>query len=217
MPTIAARNPPVTDAGILLTTRLRLVPITAGDVDDVAAIADDWLVVREAPTMPYPYDQDTARRWISDAVRGRLRGTDHVFILRRRDDDRCVGAIGLQTAQAAAEIGYWLGREFWGSGYATEGVAAVLNFARSTLSVRRVEARVFVENAASARVLEKLGFERLRTERHYFANRGGLRRVQRFRLQAESDRAAWPWLKAAFRRLESGVGSGGMQGSREGP
>lgn len=207
MPTIGARRPPISDAGLLLTERLRLVPISAGDVADVAAIADDWLVVREAPTMPYPYDFDTARRWISDAVRGRLRGTDHVFILRRRDDDRCVGAVGLQTAQATAEIGYWLGREFWGAGYATEGVAAVLAFARDKLLVRRIEARVFVENSASARVLEKLGFERLRIERHYFANRGGLRRVERFRFQTETDRPAWPWLRAAFRRLESGAGS----------
>lgn len=57
-----------------------------------------------------------------------------------------------------AEIGYWIGTDYWGRGVATEAVREVLRFAREELGVVRFRARHLIENPASGRVLSKLGF-----------------------------------------------------------
>jgi RimJ/RimL family protein N-acetyltransferase len=57
-------------------------------------------------------------------------------------------------------MGYWIGRPFWGRGYATEACTALVDIAR-TLGLPSLEGSHFIDNPASARVLEKLGFEAL--------------------------------------------------------
>ena len=73
-----------------------------------------------------------------------------------------VGAIGLKPGddvhRLSAEIGYWLGEEFWNRGIATEAVKAVTEYAFESLEMVRVHAEVFAWNGASMRVLEKAGF-----------------------------------------------------------
>ena len=54
--------------------------------------------------------------------------------------------------------GYWVARAFWGRGIASEACAAVIDIARA-LGLRQLEASHFIDNPASARVLDKLGFE----------------------------------------------------------
>lgn len=176
----------------ITTARCVLAPIAPDDAMEMTVLADDWLVAREAPSMPYPYDLETARRWIAAAVRGKRRGTDHIFTIRRRADGRFLGAIGLQVEDDGAEIGYWLGRAHWGQGLATEAVGAVVAHARSDLGLRRMTARVFVENPGSAKVLRKLGFDHVDTERRHYPTRGGHRDVWCFRLgPAPAPRPAW--------------------------
>jgi RimJ/RimL family protein N-acetyltransferase len=55
-------------------------------------------------------------------------------------------------------MGYWIARAFWGRGLATEACSALIDIAR-TLGLRQVEASHFIDNPASARVLDKLGFQ----------------------------------------------------------
>ena len=70
-----------------------------------------------------------------------------------------VGSCGLgRRASGAVELGYWIGRLFWGRGIATEAGLALIDIARA-LGLGRIEASHFVDNPASGRVLEKLGFE----------------------------------------------------------
>jgi RimJ/RimL family protein N-acetyltransferase len=74
-----------------------------------------------------------------------------------------VGGIGFilqpDVARRSAEIGYWLGEEFWGRGIATEAVIAMTARAFANHDLCRVYAHVFEWNRASARVLEKAGYE----------------------------------------------------------
>lgn len=116
-----------------------------------------WINVRD--TFPHPYTQADARSWI------RLAGTtglNRVFAIDV--DGFAVGAIGVRPGEdvnrLTAEIGYWLGEEYWGRGIATEAVEAVTRYAFDTLGMARVYADVFEWNAASMRVLEKAGFSR---------------------------------------------------------
>jgi RimJ/RimL family protein N-acetyltransferase len=70
-----------------------------------------------------------------------------------------VGACGLgRRPSGAVELGYWIARPFWGRGFATEACTALIDIARS-LGLERIEGSHFLDNLASGRVLEKLGFE----------------------------------------------------------
>jgi RimJ/RimL family protein N-acetyltransferase len=70
---------------------------------------------------------------------------------------RLVGSVGLSRDGDKVELGYWIGRPYWGQGYATEAARALLSLAK-VLGHRRLVAGHFVDNPASGRVLRKLGF-----------------------------------------------------------
>jgi RimJ/RimL family protein N-acetyltransferase len=116
-----------------------------------------WINLRD--TFPFPYTPADAKSWIRLAT---AHARDYVFAIDV--DGFAVGAIGLKPGEDihrfSAEIGYWLGEEFWNRGIATEAVRAVTNHAFATLGMARVHAEVFHWNTASMRVLEKAGFVR---------------------------------------------------------
>ena len=125
-------------------------------------------------TLPDPCTEEEAGKWIARRTRD-SRG----FAICRAGDGLFVGAIGFGEVLGRIELGYGIGRPFWGYGYATEAVRAVIRDARS-LGVRSIEACTFLANPASARVLEKSGFEnRGRITRNY-PQRGGERAVYRY-------------------------------------
>jgi [ribosomal protein S5]-alanine N-acetyltransferase len=64
----------------------------------------------------------------------------------------------LNVHRRTAELGYWLGEEFWRRGIMTEAVAAFTDFCFENFQLRRIHAEPFANNPASARVLEKAGF-----------------------------------------------------------
>lgn len=114
-----------------------------------------WINLRDS--FPFPYRPADAKAWI------RLASTDAVGQVFAIDvDGFAVGAIGLRPGEdvhrASAEIGYWLGEEFWNRGISTEAVKAVTAHAFEKLEMVRVHAEVFAWNTASMRVLEKAGF-----------------------------------------------------------
>jgi RimJ/RimL family protein N-acetyltransferase len=116
-----------------------------------------WLNVRD--TFPYPYRQSDVRSWVRLAS---TEGLNQVFAIDV--DGFVVGAIGIRPRDdvyaLTAELGYWLGEEFWNRGIITEAVIAVTQYAFETLGMARVDAEVFEWNPASMRVLEKAGFVR---------------------------------------------------------
>ena len=115
-----------------------------------------WINLRDR--FPFPYTAADARYWIENAV-GHKPETNFAIDVAAE----AVGAVGfdLQTdvGRRSAEIGYWLGEEFWGRGIATEALIAVTDYAFSNYDICRLYAHVFAWNPASARVLEKAGYE----------------------------------------------------------
>jgi RimJ/RimL family protein N-acetyltransferase len=116
-----------------------------------------WINVRDS--FPYPYRQSDARAWIRLASHD---GMNQVFAI---DVDGFVaGAIGIRPGEdvyyLSAEIGYWLGEEYWNRGIMTEAVGAVADYGFNMLGMQRIYAEVFEWNVASMRVLEKAGFVR---------------------------------------------------------
>ena len=115
-----------------------------------------WINLRDR--FPHPYTKDDARRWL-DIVVGSKPETNFAIAV----EDEAVGGVGYtidtDVNHRSAEIGYWLGEEFWGRGIATEALIAVTEHAFSTYDLCRLYAHVFDWNPASARVLEKAGYE----------------------------------------------------------
>jgi len=145
----------------LATARLRLRPPEAGDAPALVALAGDWEVARFTAFLPHPYAEADARDFITAAAAKRAARREAVFVIERRAESDLIGAVNVAVDGSTGEVGYWIGRPFWGRGYATEAVSGVLGLAFDGLGLATVGAAVMAENGASARVLEKAGFCRL--------------------------------------------------------
>lgn len=142
----------------IVTARLRLRPFRPGDEAALVEHADDrrvWQNLRDR--FPHPYTHADAEQWIAHA-----RADAPPLQLAVTLDDRVIGGVGLErladVSRFSAELGYWLGGAHWGRGFASEAVAAFVEWAFASLPLERLQAFVFTPNAASRRVLEKCGF-----------------------------------------------------------
>ena len=143
----------------LETERLVLRPFHAADAPEVMRLAGDAAIASTTMNIPHPYDLGMAEAWIGSHQEGFDEGRLVNFAITLREEDRLVGAIGLVVApaHAHAELGYWIGREHWNRGYATEAAQAVVRHGFEAVDLHRIHARHFARNPASGRVLQKIG------------------------------------------------------------
>jgi RimJ/RimL family protein N-acetyltransferase len=141
------------------TPRLLLRPGFPEDAPALAAALADEAIARNLATVPWPFRMRDAEAFLAsprDPVLPSL-----LIFERTGGAPRLVGSCGLgRRPSGAVEMGTWIARPFWGRGFASEACAALVEIAR-TLGLARLEASHFLDNPASARVLEKLGFEPL--------------------------------------------------------
>lgn len=141
------------------TERLLLRPGWAEDAPALAAAIADEMIVRNLATAPWPYRLRDAEAFLAQPRDPVLPS----FLIFERTDGapNLVGSCGLgRRPSGAVELGYWIARPFWGRGYATEAGLALIGIAKA-LGFTQLEGSHFVDNPASAKVLEKLGFEPL--------------------------------------------------------
>ena len=139
------------------TERLLLRPGWAEDAPALAAAIADEMIVRNLATAPWPYRLRDAEAFLAQPRDPVLPS----FLIFERTDGapRLVGSCGLgRRPSGAVELGYWIARPFWGQGYATEAGTALIEIAKA-LGIVQLEGSHFLDNPASARVLEKLGFK----------------------------------------------------------
>jgi RimJ/RimL family protein N-acetyltransferase len=144
---------------ILTTGRLTLRLFQASDAAAVQLLAGDRAIADTTLNIPHPYLDGMAERWI-DSHEGLWReGRSAIFAVERHEDSRLVGATGLtlNPVHERAELGYWIGRPFWGCGYGTEAARAVVAFGFRTLGLSRIHASYLTRNPASGRIMEKIG------------------------------------------------------------
>jgi 8-oxo-dGTP diphosphatase len=154
MPTTAAEP----SAPLIETARLSQRAPRRADAPEIERLAGDWEVARFTAMIPHPYPPGAALAWL-DELAGAPPGREPVWAIARRDDGAFIGVIGLKRpADDTAEVGFWIGRPFWGHGYATEALRAALAHAFEVMGLSVVQATVNAENAASIRVQEKAGF-----------------------------------------------------------
>lgn len=145
---------------IISTSRLSLRAISETDLDDFYAIYSNPEVMRYWSTPPLP-NKDAARTLIDEIHHD----VDRNEILKWGIalDGRLIGSVTLfhmDLTHRRSEIGYALGRAYWGNGYMQETLTAVINYAFDALNLHRIEADVDPRNHASVRTLERLGFLR---------------------------------------------------------
>ncbi|MFN3945969.1 MAG: GNAT family N-acetyltransferase [Allosphingosinicella sp.] len=140
------------------TDRLLLRPGWAEDAPALARAIADETIVRNLASAPWPYRLADAEAFVAERPVDPVNSS--LLILRRTARaPELVGVIGLaRMANGEVDLGYWIARAHWGRGYATEAGSAVIAMARDGLRLERLTAGHFLDNPASGRVLEKLGF-----------------------------------------------------------
>jgi RimJ/RimL family protein N-acetyltransferase len=136
-----------------VTERLLLRPGWTEDAPALVQAIGDREVARNLARVPWPYSQSDAEAFLGQPHHP-LRPN---FLICRRTDNRLVGGIGLH-GDHEPELGFWIARDHWGRGYASEAGRAVLALADSSLRLPRLKARHALDNPASAAVLRKLAF-----------------------------------------------------------
>lgn len=136
-----------------------LRPFTLDDAPDVAELAGHPEVAATTLHIPHPYELSAAESWIRMHHTWWNTGELANFAVALRESGALVGAIGLvpNARHANAEMGYWVGRPYWGRGYATEAAREVVGFGFRELGLHRVHAHHFSRNPASGKVLLKAG------------------------------------------------------------
>lgn len=181
------------------TERLLLRPTWPEDWAEIHALIDDPALARHMARAPWPYSHDHARAAALVAQAPRF---PHFAVTLPGDEvqpARLIGMVGFAPCRDAAELGFWIGREYWGRGFAREAVAAALTIAR-VIGHACVYATHFADNPASGRVLARHGFAPVGDLRlRYSAARGGadLALVHRCDLAPLAGAACEAWREAA--------------------
>lgn len=138
------------------TQRLTLRPPKPSDAARVSRLAGEFDVACMTGMIPYPYEEGEARAWLE-----RAGGGDEGVVFAIERGGALIGCTGYMTFDADyAELGYWLGKPYWGAGYATEAVRALVAHAFDAHRFAYLRAGHFADNPGSQRVLGKLGFSR---------------------------------------------------------
>jgi [ribosomal protein S5]-alanine N-acetyltransferase len=153
----------VTPTPTLRTSRLTLRAFEDGDAPELQRLAGAREIADTTLAIPHPYELDHARAWIGQQQREATRGRAINFAIDLRSTGALIGSVGLRDIDPEhlqAELGFWIGREWWGNGYAREAAAAVIAFGFEKLGLNRICAHHMNRNPAAGRTLEAAGMKR---------------------------------------------------------
>jgi len=179
------------------TERLLLRPGWSQDAPALFEAIADERIVRNLATAPWPYLPVDAEAFL--ATERSATEASLLIFLRSGGEPELIGGIGIgRRPTGRIEFGYWIARRHWGRGYATEAGRAVLAAARHSLRLKRLDAGHFLDNPASGRVLDKLGFKPVgRIAPLYSAGRGEAAPCRLFELELEQESEFAPAAMAA--------------------
>ncbi|MFC1778641.1 GNAT family N-acetyltransferase [Pseudomonadota bacterium] len=120
------------------TERLILRRFTSSDAGIVKELAGNYNVAKTTLNVPHPYDEGMAELWIESHPEKWSSKTGAVFAITTKELNQLVGTVSLMDIEGTqAEIGYWIGEPFWGNGYCTEAVNALIQFSLDNLGSAR--------------------------------------------------------------------------------
>ncbi len=157
------------------------------DAKTVATLANDRRIAENTARIPHPYKTADAEGFIKGANKS---DGNAVYLITLRDKT-VIGACGVTVQEQTPELGYWLGVPYWGNGYATEALHAVIDYAFTDLAHTALQAGARVTNPASRRVLEKCGFQWTGVGLYRISSIKSSAPIDRFRLE----RGIWSAIK----------------------
>jgi ribosomal-protein-alanine N-acetyltransferase len=182
-PAVESMSPPAADAltqPTLLTPRLVLRPFALADAPRIRELAGAAEIADTTLSIPHPYPDGAAEQWIALHGEAYARCAAANWAIVPKDDGAPAGAIGLVITRehSRAELGYWVGKPYWGRGYCTEAAREVVRFAFEGLELTRVVACHFSRNPASGAVMRKVGMRYEGTFRRHVRKWGKLEDVE---------------------------------------
>lgn len=146
----------------LSTDRLILEAFEHVPAETWYGLIRDKEVAQTTLSLPHPCSLTDAEVWKGQQVDAIKQGRMLRWSIGKKDSGDIVGAIKLSLNKRfnSAEIGYWIGKKYWGNGYAIEAASKVLNYGFQDLKLNRIEAYAMVINKASSRILLNLGMQK---------------------------------------------------------
>ena len=144
------------------TKRLLLRLFELSDAGKVRELAGDKAIADTTLNIPHPYEKGMAEEWISTHQIKFESGECVHFAIILKAMQELIGAIGLMIDKGfnRAELGYWIGKEYWNQGYCTEAARAALGYGFRQLFLHKITSSHFTRNPSSGRVLRKIGMKK---------------------------------------------------------
>jgi RimJ/RimL family protein N-acetyltransferase len=142
------------------------------DIEDSIAACSDPEIVRWIPRIPTPYSEQDGREFLEHSDKGWEEGTSFSFAITERASGRTIGSIGLTVNGAIGEVGYLVFADYRRRGIGERALGLVSRWALEELELGRLQLTTMIDNVASARLAEKVGFRREGVLRAWIDNRG---------------------------------------------
>lgn len=159
-----------------LAHHVHLTEVRRSDQDALVEFLNEREIYDRTLRIPYPYTAADAERWFALIEQMTEQNGQTVCWAVRNAAGKMIGGVGLEASGPGrshrAEIGYWLAKPFWGRGIMSTVVQAVCREAFEQLGLVKIVAHVFAHNDASARVLEKCGFQQEGYLRQHYLKNG---------------------------------------------
>jgi ribosomal-protein-alanine N-acetyltransferase len=175
---------------VLTTDRLILRAPDFGDIESLVKLLSDKSISETCPTLPYPYNERVAFEWIVNQAAYSSTGNFYEFIMILKSTKEIVGSLTLTLkSENQAEIGFWVGKPYWGMGYCTEASSAVIKFAFEKWNIQSVYAECMPNNKSSSKVLKNLGMVFEEKVKSYIYRIGKELELDRYVIYKNSDSA----------------------------
>lgn len=171
---------------VLETSRLTLRPFVLADSSRVQVLAGDAKVAATTAAIPHPYLQGMAEQWIGQHAKWFAERSTVAFAIVPKNLGEVIGCVSLAAisdADRRAELGYWIGVDFWSQGYCTEAAKAIVDYGFDSLNLGTIIARHLSINPASGRVMQKCGFKHLKVLPRNVLKNGVLEDVELYALK----------------------------------
>lgn len=158
---VVYKNKPENPIPRIETDRLVLRPFALSDAKEVQRMAGNIKVAEMTALIPHPYLDGMAESWIATHADHFCKGQAVNWAITLKDTNTLVGCISLGISQnhQRAEVGYWIGEEFWSRGFCSEAAIAAIDFAFTRLRLKKITSSHMAINPASGKVMQKAGME----------------------------------------------------------
>ncbi|QOY35207.1 GNAT family N-acetyltransferase [Anaerobacillus isosaccharinicus] len=159
---------------VIETERLLLRPVTVEDGDRVEELASDYDVSKTTLNIPYPYPEGGGKEFIESVIESEKNGKIAILAIVDKETQHLLGLINLNIAipHKRGELGYFIGKPYWGMGYGTEAARAIVAYGFKDLALNKIYAAAFTTNPGSWRIMEKIGLKHEGTHKQHVSRFG---------------------------------------------